>query len=67
MNGGTTMNVDVSVKKIIYVKKIISGVLLHVIMNMEYFQQVLWMILYYMWNYDEETNFNGKKKPAKFI
>ena len=31
INGGITINVDVSVKNIIYVKKIIFGILLHVV------------------------------------
>ena len=35
VNGGITANVDVSVKKIIYVKKIMFGILLHVIVKME--------------------------------
>ena len=33
--GGITVNVDVSVKKVMYVKKIMFGVLLHVIVKME--------------------------------
>ena len=35
INGGITINVDVSVKKVIYVKKIMFGILLHVIVKME--------------------------------
>ena len=35
INGGITINVDVSVKNIIYVKMIMFGVLLHVIIKME--------------------------------
>ena len=35
INGGTMINVDVSVKNIIYVKKIMFGIMLHVIVNME--------------------------------
>ena len=35
INGGITINVDVSVKNIIYMKKNISGILLHVILKME--------------------------------
>ena len=34
-NGSTTKNVDMSVKNAIYVKKIIFGILLHVIVKME--------------------------------
>ena len=32
--GGMTINVDVSVKNVIYVKKIIFGILLHVLVKM---------------------------------
>ena len=35
INGGITINVDVSVKSIIYVKKIIFGILVDVIVKME--------------------------------
>ena len=35
INGGITINVDVSVKNNIYVKNIIFGVLLHVVVKME--------------------------------
>ena len=35
ITGGITINVDVSVKNIIYVKKIIFGILLHVIVKIE--------------------------------
>ena len=35
VNGGITINVDVSVKNIIYVKKIIFEILLHVAVKME--------------------------------
>ena len=35
INGGTTINVNVSVKNIIYVKKIMFGILLYVIVQME--------------------------------
>ena len=34
INGGTVINVDVSVRNIIYVKKIIFGILLHVVVKM---------------------------------
>ena len=34
-NGGITINVYVSVKNIVYVKKIMYGILLHVIVKME--------------------------------
>ena len=35
INGGITINVDASVKKVIYVKKIIFGILLHVVVKMK--------------------------------
>ena len=35
INGGTMINVDVSVKNIIYVKKIMFGIMLHAIVIME--------------------------------
>ena len=44
INGGIMINVDVSVANVMYVKKIVSGILLHVIVKMENIYQVLWMI-----------------------
>ena len=35
INGGITINVDVVVKNNIYVKKIIFGILVHVLVKME--------------------------------
>ena len=35
INGGITINVDVSVKNMTYVKKIILGILVHVFVKME--------------------------------
>ena len=35
INGGITINVDVSVKNIVHVKKYIFGILLHVVAKME--------------------------------
>ena len=43
INGGITINVDMSVTNM-YVKKIMFGILLHVIVKMENIRQVLWMI-----------------------
>ena len=40
-NGGITINVDVSARNIMYVKKIMLGILLCVIAKMENIQQVL--------------------------
>ena len=42
--GGITINSDVSVKNIIYVKKIMFGILLHVVVKMVNIEQILWMI-----------------------
>ena len=44
MNGRITINVDVSVKKVMYVKKIMFELLENVFVKMENIQQVLWMI-----------------------
>ena len=35
INGGVTINVDVSVKNIMYFKKIMFGIFLHVIVQIE--------------------------------
>ena len=35
INVGITINVDVSVKNVMYAKKIIFGILLHVVVKME--------------------------------
>ena len=35
INGGIMINVDVSVKNVMYVKKIMFGILLHVIVKMK--------------------------------
>ena len=35
ISGGITINVDVSVKNVIYVKKIMFAILLHVVVKME--------------------------------
>ena len=43
INGGIMINVDVSVKKLMYVKKITFAILLHVIAKMENIYQVLWI------------------------
>ena len=41
INGEITINVDVSIKNIMYVKKIMFGILLNVIVRMENIHQVL--------------------------
>ena len=43
INGGIMINVDVSVKSVMYVEKIMFGIQLHVIVKMENIKQVLWM------------------------
>ena len=35
INGGITINVDVTVKNIMYVKKFIFGILLHLVVKMD--------------------------------
>ena len=44
INSEITINVDVSVNNVMYVEKIMFGVLLHVIAKMENIWKVLWMI-----------------------
>ena len=44
INGGITINADVSVKNIMYMKKIIFGILVHVFVEIENIKQVLWII-----------------------
>ena len=41
INGGITIIVDASVKNIIYVKKIMFGIVLHVILKMENIASVM--------------------------
>ena len=44
INGRIKINVDVSVKNVKYVKKVISRILIDVVVKMDNSQQVLWMI-----------------------
>ena len=44
INDGISINVDVNVKNVMYVKKIIFGIPLHVFVKMVNAKQVLWMI-----------------------
>ena len=44
INAGTMINVDVSVKSVMYVKKTIFGILPHAILKMENLWQVWWII-----------------------
>ena len=45
ITGEITINVDVSVKEIMHVKKVMFGILLNVIMKMVNIQQRLWIKL----------------------
>ena len=44
IKSGITINADVSVKNIIYVKKVIFGIILFVVAKMVNIWQILWMI-----------------------
>ena len=44
INGGITINVDLSVKKFMYVKKIMFGILVNVFLKTGNIGQLLWMI-----------------------
>ena len=44
VKSGKTMNVDVNMKTIIYMKNTIFGILIHVVVKIESFYQVLSMI-----------------------
>ena len=43
INGRITINIDVTVKNIIYGKKLMFGIVLQVDMKMENIYQILWM------------------------
>ena len=70
INGGITINVDVSVKNVMYVKSIIFGILLHVVVKMDKYLTCITddsAITCDEINgpYDEETSFNEKKATCK--
>ena len=44
INGGILINVDVSVKTFMYLKKIMLGIVLHIFVKIKNIWQVLWMI-----------------------
>ena len=44
INDEITINVNVSVKNAVHVKKILFGILLKVVVKMENIYQILWMI-----------------------
>ena len=60
INGGITLNVDVSVKKFMYVKKIMFGIPLHVIVKMENISSIRDKIICDKIIDIKETNFNEK-------
>ena len=49
INGGTRINVDVSVKNIIYVKRIIFGILVHVFVKWKVFSKYYEWFSDYVW------------------
>ena len=75
IKGGIILNVNMSVKNIIYKKKIMFGILVHVVVKTENIQQVLWMISTIacdevIASYDDEIkaipkNFNEKNITCK--
>ena len=70
INGGITINVDVSVKSVTHVKKIIFGILPHLIVKMKKYLASIMddsaiMCDEIIESYNEETNFNEKKQPVK--
>ena len=44
ISDGRTADIDMSVKIVLNAKRIIFGILLHVVVKMENIKQVLWMI-----------------------
>ena len=44
INGGIAINVDVNVKKLMYVQKIMFRILVNVFVKIENIYQLLWMI-----------------------
>ena len=75
INGRITKNVNVNVKNIMYVKKIMFGILLNVIVKMENVQQIPWIIqqlrMMKLQNHTMKkqkqilTNFNEKEANCK--
>ena len=75
INGGMTINVDV--KSVMYAKKIMFGILLHVVVKMENIQQVLGIIqqlcLTKLWTHTTtklkrfQQKLAKRKQPAKGI
>ena len=44
INGGITINIDVSIKNVMYVKNVIFGILLNKVVKMDNIKKVLWII-----------------------
>ena len=44
INGGITINIDVSIKNVMYMKNIIFGILLNKVVKMDNIWKVLWII-----------------------
>ena len=70
INGGIMINVGVSVKNFMYVKKIMLGILLHVIVKIKNYLASIMDDLANMCDeiiesYAEETNFNEKEATYK--
>ena len=63
IKSGIIVNVEASIKNIIYVKKIIIAILLHVVVKMENIRKYYWRFKDYVWwNYIEEWKRNKKAK-----
>ena len=54
---GMMVNANANVKQVVYLKKIMCGILIHVIVKIKNIQQVLWTITYgeIIESYSEET------------
>ena len=66
INGGITINNHVNVKNVMYVKKIMLGILLHVIVKMENIYKVLWIIQRYVKKLIDSTHDETKTIPTNF-
>ena len=56
IKSGIMINVDMSVKNIIYAKNIIFGILLHVVAEMVNIWQIYWQFSDYVW-----WNYRGRR------
>ena len=63
INGGLTKNVDVNAKNVMYVKKNMFGILLHVVVkNRKYFASIVDDSVI-IESYDEKADTNAEAKP----